>query len=85
MRKQRLSGTGRDNGRRRSARMKPRWRPAAAAIAARGERLAPASPGVYRMLNAASDVLYVGKAKNVSKRLRPTRASTRRCRRASCA
>jgi len=27
------------------------------------------SPGVYRMLNAASDVLYVGKAKNVRKRL----------------
>ncbi|MEH2479201.1 excinuclease ABC subunit C [Nitrobacteraceae bacterium AZCC 2146] len=37
---------------------------------------APTSPGVYRMLNAASDVLYVGKAKNVKKRLssyaRPT-------------
>ncbi|MGB8401459.1 excinuclease ABC subunit UvrC, partial [Bradyrhizobium sp.] len=32
-------------------------------------RLAPTSPGVYRMLNAASDVLYVGKAKNVRKRL----------------
>src|SRR5881394_1485126 len=32
-------------------------------------RLAPISPGVYRMLNAASDVLYVGKAKNVRKRL----------------
>jgi excinuclease ABC subunit C len=30
---------------------------------------APTSPGVYRMLNAASDVLYVGKAKNVRKRL----------------
>src|SRR5689334_23140545 len=28
-------------------------------------RLAPQSPGVYRMLNAANDVLYVGKAKNV--------------------
>ena len=39
-------------------------------------RLAPTSPGVYRMLNAAHDVLYVGKAKNVKKRLssyaRPT-------------
>src|SRR4029077_19450834 len=39
-------------------------------------RLAPISPGVYRMLNAANDVLYVGKAKNVRKRLasyaRPT-------------
>src|SRR5262249_25679702 len=32
-------------------------------------KLAPTSPGVYRMLNAASDVLYVGKAKNVKKRL----------------
>src|SRR4249919_573808 len=32
-------------------------------------RMAPISPGVYRMLNAASDVLYVGKAKNVRKRL----------------
>jgi len=39
-------------------------------------RLAPTAPGVYRMLNAAGDVLYVGKAKNVRKRLasyaRPT-------------
>src|SRR3954464_10363039 len=32
-------------------------------------RLAPTSPGVYRMLNAGSDVLSVGKAKNVRKRL----------------
>src|SRR6516165_6700274 len=32
-------------------------------------KLAPTSSGVYRMLNAASDVLYVGKAKNVKKRL----------------
>src|SRR5947207_2132805 len=32
-------------------------------------RLAPTSPGVYRMLNAGSDVLYVGKAKIVRKRL----------------
>src|SRR5450432_991752 len=32
-------------------------------------RLAQTSPGVYRMLNAANDVLYVGKAKNVRKRL----------------
>jgi excinuclease ABC subunit C len=43
---------------------------------ARAVRLAPTSPGVYRMLNAARDVLYVGKAKNVKKRLasyaRPT-------------
>jgi excinuclease ABC subunit C len=39
-------------------------------------RHAPTSAGVYRMLNAANDVLYVGKAKNVRKRLasyaRPT-------------
>src|SRR6478752_1314199 len=43
---------------------------------AKAVRLAPTSPGVYRMLNAANDVLYVGKAKNVKKRLasyaRPT-------------
>jgi excinuclease ABC subunit C len=32
-------------------------------------KLAPTSPGVYRMLNAVNDVLYVGKAKNVKKRL----------------
>jgi excinuclease ABC subunit C len=35
----------------------------------RAVRLAPTSPGVYRMLNANNDVLYVGKAKNVRKRL----------------
>src|SRR5215212_9323136 len=35
----------------------------------RAVRQAPTSPGVYRMLNAAHDVLYVGKAKNVKKRL----------------
>ena len=35
----------------------------------RAVRHAPTSPGVYRMLNAAGDVLYVGKAKNVRKRL----------------
>ncbi|PZA09970.1 excinuclease ABC subunit C [Rhodopseudomonas palustris] len=43
---------------------------------ARAVRLAPTSPGVYRMLNEGRDVLYVGKAKNVKKRLasyaRPT-------------
>ena len=42
----------------------------------RAVKLAPTSPGVYRMLNASSDVLYVGKAKSVKKRLasyaRPT-------------
>jgi excinuclease ABC subunit C len=42
----------------------------------RAVRFAPASPGVYRMLTAGGDVLYVGKAKSVRKRLasyaRPT-------------
>ncbi len=46
------------------------------AAIARAVRLAPASAGVYRMLNVAGDVLYVGKAKSVRKRLasyaRPT-------------
>jgi excinuclease ABC subunit C len=46
------------------------------AAIARAVKLAPASAGVYRMLNAAGEVLYVGKAKSVRKRLasyaRPT-------------
>jgi len=45
-------------------------------VIAEAVRHAPSSPGVYRMLNAAHDVLYVGKAKSVKKRLasyaRPT-------------
>ena len=39
-------------------------------------RHAPSSPGVYRMIDAKGDVLYVGKAKNIRKRIiaytRPT-------------
>jgi excinuclease ABC subunit C len=39
-------------------------------------KLAPAAPGVYRMIDAKGEVLYVGKAKNIRKRLasyaRPT-------------
>jgi excinuclease ABC subunit C len=32
-------------------------------------KLAPTSPGVYRMIDARGDVLYVGKAKNIRKRI----------------
>ena len=46
------------------------------AAVARHARLAPASPGVYRMIDAGGDVLYVGKAKNIRRRIiaytRPT-------------
>ena len=39
-------------------------------------KLAPSSPGVYRMIDANGEVLYVGKAKNIRKRIiaytRPT-------------
>ena len=42
---------------------------------------APSSPGVYRMLDTAGEVLYVGKAKNIKKRItsytRPTGHDTR--------
>jgi excinuclease ABC subunit C len=46
------------------------------AIIAGHLKTAPATPGVYRMLDAAGDVLYVGKAKSIRKRItsyaRPT-------------
>ncbi len=46
------------------------------AVIARDAKHAPPSPGVYRMIDADGDVLYVGKAKNIRKRIiaytRPT-------------
>ena len=46
------------------------------AAIARFAKLAPSASGVYRMIDARGDVLYVGKAKNIRKRVsayaRPT-------------
>jgi excinuclease ABC subunit C len=51
------------------------------AVVARHAKLAPNSPGVYRMTDARGEVLYVGKAKNIRKRIlaytRPTGYDTR--------
>ena len=56
-------------------------RAAGRAALLRYAKLAPSAPGVYRMLDAAGEVLYVGKAKNIRKRItsytRPTGHDTR--------
>src|ERR1700674_5894236 len=40
-----------------------------AGVIVRYAKLAPPAPGVYRMIDARGDVLYVGKAKNIRKRI----------------
>ena len=77
-------GAGAARQRRAGARSRRRRAgPLAAGRAAllRHAKLAPSAPGVYRMLDAAGEVLYVGKAKNIRKRItsytRPTGHDTR--------
>src|SRR6185369_15081385 len=45
--------------------------PLASGVAAiqRYAKLAPKAPGVYRMIDAKGEVLYVGKAKSIRKRI----------------
>ena len=58
------------------------------AVITRFVKLAPAAPGVYRMIDAKGEVLYVGKAKSIKKRLasyaRPTGYDARIARMIRC-